>query len=106
MELSLSDLLYFLMRKKWLILLVTVAAAAGGYFYSYATHVPHYSTTATMVFNVTQQSNNALNTTDTFRLVDTFLEIVKSDRGLREKIGCNRIRRMQAGGSPRLHLGA
>ena len=80
MELSLSDLLYFLMRKKWLILLVTVAAAAGGYFYSYATHVPHYSTTATMVFNVTQQSNNALNTTDTFRLVDTFLEIVKSDR--------------------------
>lgn len=79
-ELSLGDLLYWLMRKKWLILLVTAAAAVGGYFYAYATHIPQYTTTATMVFNVTQQSSNPLNTADTLRLVDTFSEIVKSNR--------------------------
>lgn len=73
------------MRKKWLILLVTVAAAIGGYFYAYATHVPQYTTTASMVFNITQQSSNPLNTTDTLRMVETFSEIVPDGGGIPRK---------------------
>lgn len=86
--LKLSDLLYFIIRRKWSILAVILFFAITAYLYTVNTYVPLYTATASMVINTKtdafyRNDGENPNSEDIYlaeNLVNTYTLVLKSNR--------------------------